>query len=98
MARASKYWTGGFEVVTLSAFIWVFDEVEDATKVWTNAAVGNHISRGQFNDETRDLANFSSLRVVLKVLLIEHEGKASPWIGKIFVCESRNWRLSQRLV
>jgi hypothetical protein len=96
VARAGKHWTSWLEVVTLSAFIWVFDEVEDATKVRTNAAVGNHIASGQFNNEARDFANFSlPSGLYSRYFWLNMNGIACPRFGEIFVCKCRNRRLSQ---
>lgn len=95
---AGKYWTVGREVVTLCTLSWVLDEVEDATKVWTDAAVGNNVTGRQFDDVAWDLAYFFAFWVVFDIALFEHERQACPRFREIAVLERWYRRLSNWLV
>ena len=98
VAWAGENWTVRCEVIALGALGWIFDEVEDATKVWTDAAVGDNIIIRQFDDVARDLANFLAFWVVFDITLFEHERQACPRFWEIAVFESRHWRLSNWLI
>lgn len=87
MARASKYRTLRFEVVTLGAFGRVLHEIENATKVRANAAVCDNITGRQFDDEAGDFADFFAFRVVFDIFLLEHEIYTRPFARKVRIAK-----------
>src|SRR5258708_5776436 len=78
VARTGENWSIWFEVITFSAFRWIFDEIKNAAKVRANSAVGNNIPVGQFDDVTGNFPCFFAFRIVLKVALFEVKWQTSP--------------------
>ena len=98
VAWAGENWTVRREVIVLAALSRILDEVEDATKVWTDATVSNNIIIRQLDDVAWNLAYFFAFWVVFDIALFEHERQTCPRFREVAVLESWHRRLSNWLV